>query len=236
MTAAIRCLFELHEDQVPYLDEPIAILVRRTRRPTGDVITVIVEDLATWTARTGVTHRPEIVAGGDTDDTVFGKACNLAPEFERFIVGMVNRRKQAVRIEAPFTRQQCPGIEDRFFLEVIAEAEIAQHLEKRVVARGVAHIVEIVVLATGAHAFLAAGRPIGRRFLKAGERVLERNHARIHEHQRRVVIGHQRRTGHLEVVHAREEIQKGAANVVGREHETAGNRSYRRRQAGLAAG
>ena len=40
------------------------------------------------------------------------------------------------------------------FLEIIAEGKIAQHFEKSVVARGVADIVEIIVLAAGAHAFL----------------------------------------------------------------------------------
>ena len=42
-------------------------------------------------------------------------------------------------------------------LEVIAEGEIAQHLEEGVVPGGVADIVEIVVLAAGAHAFLRRG-------------------------------------------------------------------------------
>ncbi len=43
---------------------------------------------------------------------------------------------------------------DRVFLEIVAEGEIPQHLEEGVVARGVADIVEIVVLAAGADAFL----------------------------------------------------------------------------------
>ena len=43
---------------------------------------------------------------------------------------------------------------DRLFLEIVAEAEIPQHLEERMVPGGVADIVEIVVLATGADAFL----------------------------------------------------------------------------------
>ena len=42
-------------------------------------------------------------------------------------------------------------------LEIIAEREIAHHLEEGVVPGGVADIVEIVVLAAGAHAFLGRG-------------------------------------------------------------------------------
>ena len=54
---------------------------------------------------------------------------------------------------------------DRLILEIVAEREIPQHFEEGVVARGVADIVEVVVLAAGADAFLAAGRGrIGPRF------------------------------------------------------------------------
>ena len=45
---------------------------------------------------------------------------------------------------------------DRLFLEIVAEGEIPQHFEEGVVARGIADIVEIIVLAAGADAFLAA--------------------------------------------------------------------------------
>jgi hypothetical protein len=55
---------------------------------------------------------------------------------------------------------QGPGEIDRLFLEVVAEREIAQHLEEGVVARGVADIVEVVVLAAGADAFLRGGRAL----------------------------------------------------------------------------
>ena len=48
-------------------------------------------------------------------------------------------------------------VEDRLLLEVIAEREIAEHLEEGVVPRGIAHIVEIVVLAARTYALLAGG-------------------------------------------------------------------------------
>ena len=58
---------------------------------------------------------------------------------------------------------------DRALLEIIAEGEIAEHLEEGVVARGVADIVEVVMLAAGAHAFLRRGRAREGRLLGAGE-------------------------------------------------------------------
>ena len=49
-------------------------------------------------------------------------------------------------------RDEFPGERNRVFLEIIAEREIPHHLEKRMVPRGIADIVEIVMLAAGAHA------------------------------------------------------------------------------------
>src|SRR3546814_12959307 len=76
---------------------------------------------------------------------------------------------------------------DRRLLEVVAEGEVAEHLEKGVVPGGVADVLEIVVLAAGADAFLRGGRaPVGPR-LRAGEDVLELHHAGIGEEKRWIV-------------------------------------------------
>ena len=52
---------ELHEHQIPDLDETVALFVRRTRRPTCDLGAVIVKDLAARPTGPGVAHRPIIV-------------------------------------------------------------------------------------------------------------------------------------------------------------------------------
>src|SRR5262249_8709549 len=147
-------LLELHEDEVPNLDEAVAIFVRASRRTTRDVRAVVVEDFGTRSARTDIAHGPEIVARGDADDPRFGKARNLAPETESFIVLGINRHKKTIFCEAEILGDEVPGERDRAFLEIVAEGKISEHLEKRMVARGVAHTVEIVMLATGANAFL----------------------------------------------------------------------------------
>ena len=72
---------------------------------------------------------------------------------------MIDRRRQPVGIEAPLLRDQVPGELDRAILEVIAEREIAEHLEEGVVPGGVADIVEVVVLAAGADALSASWSP-----------------------------------------------------------------------------
>ncbi len=95
---------------------------------------------------------------------------------------MVDGDEQPRPVDAEFLRDQVPGKLDRALLEIVAEGEVAEHLEEGVVARGIADIVEVVVLAAGAHAFLRGDRRgIGTR-LKAREDVLELHHAGIGEH------------------------------------------------------
>ena len=211
---AVGRLVELHEDEVPDLDEAIAILIRAARRATGDMVAMIEKDLRARPARPGVPHRPEIVVGGDADDALLGEPRNPLPQIERFVIGVIDGDGQPVRVDPPFLGQQPPGERDRALLEIIAEREIAEHFEEGVVARSIADIVEIVMLAPGPHAFLARRRgDIGPRF-EAGEDVLKRHHPGIDEHQRRVVLRHQRRGGDLRMAVRREIIEEAAADVV----------------------
>ena len=86
---------------------------------------------------------------------------------------------------------ELPGERDRVALEVVAEGEVAQHLEEGVVPLGVAHLLEIVVLAAGADALLA-GRGAGVvALLLAEEGALELHHAGVGEQQGRIVGGYQ---------------------------------------------
>ena len=69
VAGAGRLLQELHEDQVPDLDEPVAILVRAAGRAAPDLVAVVEENLTARPARPGIAHPPEIVGGRDADDT-----------------------------------------------------------------------------------------------------------------------------------------------------------------------
>ena len=127
-------LLVLHEDQVPDLHEPVAVLVRATGRAAGDVGAVVVEDLRTGAARAGVTHRPEIVGGGDADDPVVGDAGNLLPEDRRLLVVGVDGDQELIGGKRELLGQQLPGVFDRAGLEVVAEGEIPSISKKAVVA------------------------------------------------------------------------------------------------------
>ena len=83
-----------------------------------------------------------------------GQARDLLPQIEGLIVVDIDGDHQLVLRQPEFLGDQIPGELDRALLEIVAEREIAEHLEEGVVARRVADIVEVVVLAAGAHAFL----------------------------------------------------------------------------------
>src|SRR3546814_20547746 len=118
---------------------------------------------------------------------------------------------------------------DRLVLEIVAEREVAEHLEEGVVPGGIADIVEVVVLAAGADAFLRGrGAGIGA-LLLAGEDILELHHAGIGKHQGRVVARPQRRgVDHL-VPGFGEIVEKGLPDIAGGGHWTIGSASERER-------
>ena len=131
---------------------------------------------------------------------------------------MIDGDGQLVLRQAEFLGDQIPGELDRAVLEIVAEREVAEHLEKGVMPRGVADIVEVVVLAAGAHAFLRGGGALIGPLLDAGEDVLELHHAGIGEHQRRVVARHQRRRRHDFVAVVGKKIQKSRPDLVNAAH------------------
>ena len=94
-------------------------------------------------------------------------------------------------------RHELPREANRIALEIVAKREIPQHLEERLVALGVADLLEIVVLAACSHAFLdgrGAAAALGRT-LFAEEYLLELHHPGVREHERRIVARHHRRAG-----------------------------------------
>ena len=224
---ARRPLLVLHEDEVPDLDEPITVLVRAAGRPAGNGGAVIEEDLAAGAARSGVAHAPEVVGGRDADDPLLGQPGDPAPEDGGFLILGIDGDKQPVGREREVTGDEVPGVGDRLFLEIVAEGEVPQHLEKSVVAGGVADIVEVVVLAAGTHAFLRRRRPAVGPPLLPREDVLELHHAAVGEHQRGIVSRHKGRAFHHGMAVTREIVEEGGADVVAAGHIGGGSRSQR---------
>src|ERR1039458_6302919 len=142
---------------------------------------------------------------------------DLFPEVARLAILVEDRDAQVLPRNSQLFGDELPGEADRLGLEVVAEGKIAEHLEERVMARGVADLLEVVVLSAGAHALLARGRAaiaVGRR-LVTEEYLLELHHPRVGEQQGGIVAGNERRTGPDDVVLAREVVEEAAADLGG---------------------
>ena len=92
----VFALLELHENEVPNLDEPVAVFIRTARRSTGNFRPMIVKNFRTRPARSSVAHRPEIIGRSNTDDALFWQTGNFLPQAKGFIVFGINRGEQLV--------------------------------------------------------------------------------------------------------------------------------------------
>ena len=218
--AAIGLHVELHEHVIPDLDEAVAVFAGAARGAAGNVLAVVVKNLAARSAGAGVGHHPEVVGGvffalvvADAHDAVCRQANLFVPDVIGFVVVNVDRDQQALGRQFVDLRQQLPTPVQRLALEIVAKAPVAQHLKKGVVARGVAHVFQVVVLATGAQTGLHRGSAHIRALVRPQENVLELHHARVGEHERGVVARHQRAAGHHGVALGGKKVQKRLADV-----------------------
>ncbi len=179
----------------------------------GDFAEVVMQSPNKDRKGAGVAHLPEIVFLIEAENAALGDAGDLLPQILGVVILAKHRDVQAVLGEAIFLGHQLPGEIDGFALEVIAEGKIAEHFEERMMAASVADVIEIVMLATGAHAFL---RRCGARviaFFLAQENVLELVHSRVGEQQRRIVSGHQRRASDDAMTAGSKIVQEFLTNV-----------------------
>ena len=160
---------------------------------------MIVENLGARPARARLAHHPEVVRRigralivANANHALGSHAHFLRPDRVGLLIVGIHRDPQALLRQPENLGQQLPPILDRFALEVIAKAEVTQHLEKRMVAGGVAHVFEVVVLAAGAHAFLRRRCARITTRIEAEEHVLELVHPRVGKQQRGVLMRHQR--------------------------------------------
>ena len=217
---AVSRAVELHEDEVPDLEEPAFLgeplelrlgddFVRLSAGPPLRPLEIHI-DLTTRPARPRVAHLPEVVLVPQPVDAVVGETGNVPPVPARLVVGMVDGHPEPLGGDAkPLgAGYELPGVRDRVPLEVVAEGEVAQHLEEGVVPLGMAHLLEIVVLAAGADALLARRGAGVLPVLLAEEGALELHHAGVGEQEGGIVRGYQRRRRHLAVPLGDEEVEK----------------------------
>ena len=174
---------ELHEDEVPEFEVAVSPVVKRPL----EVGPLIDQDLGAGAARPRLPHRPEVVLLPHPDDPIWHDGAFLLPEPFRLLVLLEDGDPEALLREFEHLGEEDPGVADRLPLEVVSEGEVAEHLEEGVVPSGAPHVLEVVVLPPGAHAFLGAHRAGVRPLLLAEEGLLELHHPRVREEERRVV-------------------------------------------------
>ena len=207
------------EDQIPDFQKAVAIaLADAAVRPAGHVLALIDIDFGTGAAGAGVAHGPEVVLLTHADDARVGKPGHVLPDLGGLVVLAEDRDPEFFLGQLQFFGHELPGPGNGLALEVVAEGKIAQHLEKGVVARGAAHVFQVVVLAGHAQAFLTGSRAgVGALFL-AQKELFKLDHARVGE-QKAGVIGRDQRPGrHDFVPMAQKKVQITAADFLGSQH------------------
>jgi hypothetical protein len=215
---ADRILVVLHEDEVPVLQEALVVAAGKIvlLAPLDAAVEV---QLAARPARPGRARRPEVLRARQLDDPAARDADRL-PCADGLLVGteaelgvaLEDADPDVVEVEAEALERQLERELDRALLEVVADREVAEHLEEGLVARGGADVLDV----DRAEALLAGRQPVARRLLEAEEVGLERLHPRGGEQHRRIEArGHQRPARAAQVTARLEEAQERLADLVG---------------------
>ena len=220
---AVGVQLELHEDEVPELEEAVALAARRALRPAAaDLLAPVEEHLRVRPARPRAADRPEVVRAREPHDPL-GRHAHRLPGPHRDLVLAEPELRVAredgdpdpVEVELHVLEHELPGELDRAVLEVLAEREVAEHLEE-----GQRPLVQADVVDVGRPEDLLHGRQQRRRRLLEAE---EERHQRLHpgrDQQRRAVVGarDQRGRGPELVALGLEELAEARAQLGGRSH------------------
>ena len=144
-------------------------------------------DFGTRTARTGFPHLPKVVFVAESLDAIHRYADLLVPDCLGFVVTFVDGDPQPIAVETEHLGHEVPRPRNCIFLEVVAEAEVTEHLEEDEMSFRATDIIEVVVLASGPGALLNTDRPRIRGYFVTNEVRLERHHSGNREEHRWVV-------------------------------------------------
>ena len=194
---ALAVGIELAEDVVPDLDVAVAVTADGAAGLAAAVLlAAVIVNLAAGAAG-ALAVLPEVVLTAEAEDALGRDAYLVAPNGEGLVVVLKDARVEPVGVDADpvGAREELPAPGYGLVLEVVAEGEVAQHLEEGAVARGLAYVVDVA----GAHALLAGGDAPARGNLLAGKVGLERGHAGVYQQQRGVVLRDEGEAGETQV-------------------------------------
>src|SRR5699024_5772826 len=153
--------------EVPDLD--VAVLVGDRSAVDSVVGSAVVVDLRAVAAGAGLAGVPEVVLAVTQLDPMPWDRGLCQPQIDRLGIVLVHSRPQQFGVEAEpafgdRVGQQPPGEADGLAFEVVAEGEVAIHLEEGAVTRGLAALFDIggtnALLDTGGALNGAGSRPV----------------------------------------------------------------------------
>ncbi len=226
LQAPVRLRVVLNEDEIPDLHHLRVVGVHQLdprRLGPGRRRSQVYVHFRAGPAGPRVPHHPEVLLRRLIEHVLLRNRGLGTPEVVgllvrlqlELVVPLVDGRIQAIRGQPPAVHQQFPRPPNGVGFEVVAEAPVAQHLEKRVMVRVVPHLPQVVVLPGHAQAFLRVDRPRVRALPRPQENVLELVHARIREEEGAVALRHERGARDNFVVPLREKLEKVVSNLLG---------------------
>ena len=171
-------------------------------------------DLAARAARTCIAHLPEVVVFVETENMFRVNVGIFEPELLCLVIFSENGDVKARFVEFENFGDKFPCVFYRIFLEVVAEREVSEHLEKGVVTRREADIFKVIVLSAGSHALLSTACTGVASFLEPEKKFFELVHSGVCEEQSLVLSRKKRRTCNFGVTFSLEEIQKSPSDFV----------------------
>ena len=148
----VRVELELHEDEVPELDEALAAVAARLAvgLAAAQRDTAVVIQLGIRSARPRAADGPEVLRCRQRHDPL-RRQPDLLPELDRHLVGpelqlrvaREDARPDVVPVELHVLAHELRRVFDRAVFEVLAEREIAEHLEERQVMTVCADLVDV---------------------------------------------------------------------------------------------
>jgi hypothetical protein len=204
---------ELHEDEIPELEEALAARTARfaVRLAAAVLLPPIPVHLRVRAARAGAADRPEVLRPRQEDDPL-GRLADLQPVVVRnLVLAQLELRipredadPEARGIELHVLEDELPCKLNRALLEVLTEREVAEHLEERQMRSVEPDLVDVI----RAEALLHGRQQECRRLLAAEEERHQRLHSRRREQRAAIVGSRSQRGGRAKCVALR--LEEGA--------------------------
>ena len=212
----VRRAVVLHEHQVPVLQKAVCA---GGGPPVGAKLGPAVEvEFGVGAARPGRAELPEVLGFAECLDAL-ARDAHVHPVLDGLVVGgdtghaFEHGDPDLLGIEPEHLGGQLVAEPHGIALEVVAEREVAEHLEERQVAGGPPDLVDVEC----AKALLAARRARRGRLGRPEEVLLERLHPGNRQEDRGVVlVWDERRGWHRQVSALLEKLPEAPADVVGR--------------------